>query len=169
MNKEGLYGAIMDSLRSLQDIWAVKLMTSFFLAAVYNLHVQLLVAFAVLVFLDLGTKWLALSKMHLENQGKEVNLWYELKNIPKARRAGYIRSMEMKNRFIGKMFIYCLLTFAGGLVDVMLVSQAKPSLAVALVVGYLSVNELLSIVENLEDAGVEEAKRLKEIIDKKRG
>lgn len=169
MNQDALYVAIMDSLKSLQDVWVIKLITSFFVAAIYNLHVQLICAFAVLVFLDLGTKWLALSKMHLENQGKEINLIAELKNIPKARREGYIRSEVMKNRFIGKMLIYCLLTFAGGTVDLMLIGQAKPAMAVALVVGYLSVNELLSIVENLEDAGVEEAKKLKEIIERKRG
>jgi len=51
----------------------------------------------------------------------------------------------------------------------MLIAQGRPSMAVSLVVGYLSVNELLSIVENLQDAGVEEAKRLKEIIDRKLG
>jgi phage-related holin len=169
LNKEALYMAITDSIRSLQDVWVVKLITSFFLATIYNLHVQLICAFAVLVFLDLGTKWLALSKMHLENSGKEVSIIKEIKNIPAARRAGYIKSTVMKNRFIGKMFIYCLLTFCGGVVDLMLIAQGRPPMAVSLVVGYLSVNELLSIVENLQDAGVEEAKRLKEIIDRKLG
>jgi len=106
LNKEALYMAITDSIRSLRDVWVVKLITSFFLAAIYNLHVQLICAFAVLVFLDLGTKWLALSKMHLENSGKEANIIKEIKNIPAARRAGYIKSTVMKNRFIGKMFIY---------------------------------------------------------------
>lgn len=169
MNKEVLGGAIIDSIKSLQDVWVIKLIASFFVAAIYNLHVQLICAFAVLVFIDLATKWLSLSKMHLENQSKEISLFAEVKNIPNARRAGHISSTEMKNRFFGKILIYCLLTFSGGMVDLMLIGQARPAMAVALVVGYLSVTELLSIVENLEDAGVEEARKLKDLIDRKRG
>ena len=44
MNKDALYVAIVDSLKNLQDVWAIKLLTSFFLAAVYNLHVRFRVA-----------------------------------------------------------------------------------------------------------------------------
>jgi len=44
----------------------------------------------------------------------------------------------------------------------------KPTWAVLLLVGYLSITELISIVENLQDAGVEEAAKLHDLLEKKR-
>ena len=49
-----------------------------------------------------------------------------------------------------------------------MVVMDKPTWAVLLLVGYLSITELISIVENLQDAGVEEAEKLHEILEKKR-
>ena len=167
MNKSEILGAVTKAILNLQDVWVFKLITSFFIAAIYNLHVQMLFAFACLVFLDLAIKWLALSKMQLEGNGESATLWAAFKNVLRARKAGYITSDQMKNRFIGKMFLYIFLVFCGGLVDLILLKVGRPALIIGVVVGYLSITEFLSILENLQDAGVEEALKLKEIIDKR--
>ena len=89
-------------------------------------------------------------------------------NIPKARAAGYIKSEAMKHRFLGKIIVYFAVTLAGGLIDYTMTVMDKPTWGVVLLVGYLSITELISIVENLQDAGVEEAEKLHEILEKKR-
>jgi Holin family. len=167
MNSQEICNALVGSAAKLEDAWMVKLLTSFFIAAIYNLHVQMLLAFASLVFVDLFTKWLALSKMQLEVDGNKHNLWQAFKNIPRARKEGYITSDQMKNRFVGKMFLYIFLVLCAGMVDLMLMNVGRPGFIIGVVVGYLSITEFLSIVENLQDAGVEEAIKLKEIIDKR--
>ena len=88
--------------------------------------------------------------------------------IPAARKAGYIKSEAMKHRFLGKIVVYLCVVFAGGLADYIMVVMDKPTWAVLLLFGYLSITELISIVENLQDAGVEEAAKLHDILEKKR-
>ena len=74
----------------------------------------------------------------------------------------------MKHRFLGKILVYLFVVFAGGLADYIMTVMGKPTWAVLLLVGYLSITEMISIVENLQDAGVEEAEKLHEILEKKR-
>ena len=64
--------------------------------------------------------------------------------------------------------MYLLVVFAGATVDSMMQAMEKPTWAVVLLAGYLSITELISIVENLQDAGVEEAEQLHNILEKKR-
>ena len=51
----------------------------------------------------------------------------------------------------------------------MCVRAGAPTVAVVVVVGYLSVTEMLSILENMERSGVTEAAELSELIRKKSG
>ena len=51
----------------------------------------------------------------------------------------------------------------------MCVHAGAPTVAVVVVVGYLSVTEMLSILENMERSGVTEAAELSELIRKKSG
>lgn len=169
MDRSELTTAIYKSLGSLSDVWFLKIIASFFIAVICSLHVKLLLAFTALVVFDLLTKWIALSKQYLQDQSQNTGLWSCICNIKKARRAGYIKSSAMKHRFAGKIIVYMLLTFGAGMLDLVFKTMEKPEFAVVLVVGYLSVTELLSTIENLQDAGVEEAEKLYEIIEKKSG
>ena len=149
---------------------AVKFVGASVVGGVCSMHGQLLLAFVGLVVIDLLTKWIALSKEHLskKKRKKPYTFWECVKNIPKARKAGYIRSEAMKHRFLGKICVYMLIVLAGGLADHIMQTMNKPTWAVLLLVGYLSVTELISILENLQDAGVEEAGQLHDILEKKR-
>jgi len=158
------------TLGRLGENWAVKMVGASFIGAACSMHGQLLLAFVGLVMLDLLTKWIALSKEHLCKRKRKTppTLWQCFCNIRKARRAGYIKSEPMKHRFLGKMLVYFCVVFAGALADHVMTTMEKPTWAVLLLVGYLSITELISIMENLQDAGVEEAEKLNEILQKKR-
>ena len=149
---------------------AVKFVGASIIGGVCSMHGQLLLAFVGLVIIDLITKWIALSKEHLSKRKrkKPYTLWECIVNIPKARKAGYIKSEAMKHRFLGKIIVYLLVVLAGATVDHIMLTMEKPAWCVLLLVGYLSVTELVSILENLQDAGVESAGQLHDIIEKRR-
>ena len=154
----------------LGENWAVKLVGAAFMGVACSMHGQILLAFVGLVVIDLLTKWIALSRQHLMKRKRKTppTLWQCFCNILKARKAGYIKSEVMKHRFLGKILVYFLVAFADGLADYIMTVMEKPTWAVLLLVGYLSVTELISIMENLQDAGVEEVEKLHEILEKKR-
>ena len=124
--------------------WQVKLVTTGLLAeGVFP--VELISLFALAVFIDLVTKWMALAHKYLEAKGEEDRDMVScILAIPSAHRAGMISSRQMKRQFAGKMVLYILLTVGGG----------APDLFMEMCVSYLAASEMLSIVENLNDAGV---------------
>lgn len=148
----------------------VKLVGAGIVGGVCSMHGQLLLAFVGLIVIDLVTKWIALAHDYLtkRKRRKTPPLWQCVTNIPAARAAGYIKSEAMKHRFLGKIVVYLIVIFAGAAIDNIMMTMDKPVWAVVLLAGYLSITELISIVENLQDAGVEEAEKLHEILEKKR-
>lgn len=165
-----LFSSAKGTAANLGNNGAVKFVGASIVGAACSMHGQLLLAFVGLIIIDLVTKWIALSKEYLtkRKRKKNVTLWQCIVNIPAARSAGYIKSEAMKHRFLGKIIVYLLVVFAGALADNIMMTMGKPQWAVVLLVGYLSVTELISILENLQDAGVEEAGQLHDILEKKR-
>lgn len=170
MDMSELYQNMVGTVGHLSENWAVKLAGAAFMGMACSMHGQLLLAFVALVVIDLVTKWLALSREYLVKKKKRKNpsLWVCFKSILQARRAGYIKSEPMKHRFLGKVLVYLLVVFAGATIDNIMMTMDKPQWAVVLLAGYLSVTELISILENLQDAGVEEAGQLHDMVEKKR-
>lgn len=167
MDKTQLIDAIQHSAEQLAAGWMAKLAASALVAALTT-HMRLLGAFALLVIIDLITKWAELTRQYLADKGKtDVTLWQILCFFNGARKAGYIKSDVMKHRFLGKMCVYIVFTLGAGALDLILKTLESPQFAVALTVGYLAVTEFLSILENLQGAGVEEAKGLHDIVEKK--
>ncbi|MFR6111214.1 MAG: phage holin family protein [Dialister invisus] len=116
---------------------------------------ELISLFALAVFIDLVTKWMALAHKYLEAKGEEDRDMVScILAIPSAHRAGMISSRQMKRLFAGKMVLYILLTIGGGAADRLLASVGRPDLFMEMCVSYLAASEMLSIVENLNDAGV---------------
>lgn len=170
MDLAELYQDMIGTVDHLGENWAVKLAGATFVGAACSMHGQLLLAFVALIVVDLVTKWIALAHDYLTKRKRRKNptLWQCVVNIPAARKAGYIKSEAMKHRFLGKIVVYLLVIFAGAAVDNIMMAMDKPAWAVVLLAGYLSITELISIVENLQDAGVEEAEQLHNILEKKR-
>ena len=78
-----------------------------------------------------------------------------------------IKSEVMKHRFLGKIGVYLICALSAAVVDVVMRVLDKPTWAVMTVIGYLVVTELLSIIENLNDAGVEAMSGLVSFVKKK--
>lgn len=117
---------------------------------------MMLLIFIGLLFLDCGTRWMAISYGRLKEIGEDhAGLWQVIKEIPAARRLGLISSQVMKRRGIEKMVLYLLTVMAAAGADFMLKESGGVAYLSEAVIGYLAVTEFLSIIENLSDAGVE--------------
>lgn len=160
MDFRELLHAIQKSAGTLVDGWMAKTIISVFVAAVESVHGSALAAFVFLVFVDLVTRWTAICRQHLVDTGQAMdseNLYCCLINIPAAFRAGYINSSTMKHRFAGKILIYGLLTLMAVNVDRMVLAAGETQVMLRMTWVYLAATEAMSILENLRDAGVEQA------------
>lgn len=132
------------------------------------LHAQLLFLFAILVCMDLATKWIALSYSHLVAcKAQRTDVIACIKGINKARVAGVINSGRMKIQFLSKIAVYLIVAACSGVVDMMLISLHKPDIFLALSVGTLAATELLSCLENLTAANISSVARLLEKVKSK--
>lgn len=165
-----LFHSAKGTAANLSQNGTVKFIGASIVGAACSMHGQLLLAFVALIVVDLITKWIALSNEYITKRKRKKNpsLWQCVINIPAARKAGYIKSEAMKHRFLGKIIVYLLVVFAGATVDNIMITMHNPVWAVVLLVGYLSITELISILENLQDAGVEEAGQLHDILEKRK-
>ena len=134
------------------------------IGAMLQLHAELMGAFIILIILDLATKWLALAKP-LTTDG---TLAEEIRMIPEAHRQGLISSDVMKTRFVSKIMMYMLIAFASGVVDFMFKDMHMPAFFMTVCIGYLAATELLSVIENLNDAGVSALADLAGVVKRKR-
>lgn len=145
--------------------WPYKTMLGIVFLALER-HLELFTAFACIVCVDLFAKFIALSYGYLaESMTEKPSLVDSFKGIPEAHRAGVINSRAMRTQFVEKISVYMLLVVAGALVDFMLGRSEFANLVIA----YLASSELLSIVENLDDAGVSAVHDLAALVKRRRG
>ena len=156
--------------QKLQEAWILKVCLSCAVTVAIHEHAQIFAAFVALVFADLFSKWLSLSRQRLVDRGEQSpNLWQELCGIRAARLDGYIRSDAMRTRFVHKILSYVAVVAAAALLDFILLKTHAPTFAVTIVVGYLALTEFVSILENIQKSGIEEAGALVEMIRKRGG
>lgn len=161
---------MMQVFQKLQEAWIFKVCVSCAVTATVQEHAQIFAAFTVLVFADLFTKWLSLSRQRLIERGVESpNLWQELCGIRAAGRDGYIRSSAMRTRFVHKILSYAVVVASAVVLDFMLAHAQAPAFATNVVIGYLAITEFISILENMQQSGVEEAGALVDLIRKRSG
>ena len=163
MDFNTLYEYTKQGVRTLGAGWLEKAAAAS-VGAMLQLHAELMAAFAVLILLDLATKWLALAKPITEGG----TLAEEIRMIPEAHRRGLISSDIMKTRFISKIMMYMLIVFASGVVDFMFKDMHMPAFFMTVCIGYLAATELLSVIENLNDAGVSALADLADVVRRKR-
>lgn len=132
-------------INRLLDFWEVKLMVASIAGLVVH-QAFLFCAFAILVWLDCMTRWVAIA---YDYSGKE-GIWTAIKSIPAAHRARAISSTAMRRGLSDKMINYIILVIGALLADY----EAGTPVFVNLIISYLSATEFLSIVENLNDAGI---------------
>lgn len=145
--------------------WPYKTMLGIVFLALER-HLELFTAFVCIVCVDLFAKFIALSYGYLaESMMEKPSLIDSVKGIPAAHRAGIINSHTMRTQFVEKISVYMLLVVAGALVDFMLGRSEFANLVIA----YLASSELLSIIENLDDAGVSAVHDLAALVKRRRG
>lgn len=170
MNYKLFFESALAAGKTLYSGWSYKTAMAAIMVVLLHKHAILFYAFSALVVLDCLTKWLAIAHDYLVKQGKtEPTILQSLIAIKAARSAGLISSEVMKHRFLGKICIYLLCVMAAATADLIMVELSKPAWAVSTIIGYLTATELLSIVENLNAAGVEAVSGLIAAIQKKRG
>ena len=137
----------------------------------FHLHAALLACFGVLEFLDLFSRWLAISFEMLQEGDPHAHpsLWLCLKSIPEARRQRRINSARMREAFFSKMIKWVVLIGGSAAADYMLKLTGQSMKVLTVVVSYISATEVLSVLENLGSAGVKDASRLVELINLKLG
>ena len=162
------YEQLRNSLENVLNMAPLKTALGAIIAALLYKHVIMFYCFVGLVFLDCFTRWLAISHDYLvANEKKEKpSLWKSFCSISRARAAGKISSTIMRDRGLSKIMVYIVAVFTSAISDKLLLSIGSQPWLVSLIIGYLTVTEALSVVENLSDAGVGSLGR---IIDKIKG
>ena len=162
------YEQLRNSLENVFNMAPLKTALGAIIAALLYKHVIMFYCFVGLVFLDCFTRWLAISHDYLvANEKKEKpSLWKSFCSISRARAAGKISSTIMRERGLSKIMVYIVAVFTSAISDKLLLSIGSQPWLVSLIIGYLTVTEALSVVENLSDAGVGSLGR---IIDKIKG
>ena len=169
MNYKLFFESAFAAGKTVYSGWSYKTAMAAIMVVLLHRHAILFYAFSALVVLDCLTKWLAIAHDYLVKQGKTApTIFQSLIAIKAARSAGLISSEVMKHRFLGKICIYLLCVMAAASADLIMVELSKPAWAVSTIIGYLTATELLSIVENLNAAGVEAVKGLIDIVKKKK-
>lgn len=170
MNFDALKFATFNAAQTLWQGISYKSVAAAILAILLHKHAVLFIAFSALVFIDCFTRWMSLSYKRLQKVGMSApTVMQIITGIKAARADGLISSEVMKHRFVGKLIVYILCVLAAVLVDVCMIALQQPVWAVPLVAGYLVITELLSICENLNDAGIEAVQGLVNVIKKRRG
>lgn len=159
-----IYGYAYKTVCSIPCGWPFKLAGGAILLIIAR-HAMLFTAFTALVAIDLFAKFIALSYEMLKAQGVENPSFVEsIKSISEAHRQRIINSHEMKTQFLGKILMYIFAVIAAALVDFMIGHLNFSQIVIA----YLASTELLSIIENLDDAGVSAVHDLVGLIKRKR-
>lgn len=160
--------AINKAACRLGEYWEIKVVAGGMLAAA-EFHLQLMSLFVALIVIDLATKWIELAHNTVKTNDYTPGLLESIKAIPQAHREGVISSKKMKTQFCGKIIVYVIVVMAGSIMDTMTVQVHSYGIVMPLCVSYLAASELLSIIENLDSAGVSAVHDLAALIKRKRG
>lgn len=145
------------------NYWIEKVIVSALMTmCVY--HATLFMAFCSLVFLDLFTRWIAISHKYLQKAHRDATLFSSVYAIKEAHKEGLISSYVMRQAFYSKMVMYITLVLGASLCDYMLHRSGGSFTISGMVIGYLSLTEFLSMIENLDEAGVSALHTLNENI-----
>ena len=158
--------AISKAASRLGNYWEVKIIASGMLAAA-QFHLELVSLFVILIVIDLATKWIELAHNTIKTDDYTPSLVESIKAIPQAHRMGVISSKAMKVQFCGKIIVYVIVVMAGSIMDTMTEQVHRFGLVMPLCVSYLAASEFLSIIENLDDAGISAVHNLAALVKRK--
>lgn len=156
----------MDHIEKLIDLYPLKTVSTVLLIFLMDARTVLFLCFALLVVIDCLTRWTAISFKSLSERNEKTTLAAALWGIPSARRKGLIRSFDMR-KGMDKLLLYLLFTLAASSCDMIFGVLGTPAWMTSFIVGYMSVTEILSIIENLSEAGVGSMEKLAQQVKKR--
>ena len=156
----------MEQIEKLVDLYPVKTISTILLVFLMDARTVLFLCFALLVVIDCLTRWTAISFKSLAERNGKATLAAALWGIPSARRKGLIRSFDMR-KGMDKLLLYLLCTLAASSCDMIFGVLGTPAWMTSFIVGYMSVTEILSIIENLSAAGVGSMEKLAQQVKKR--
>lgn len=168
MNLNQFADAIARAASRLGEYWQAKVAVAGIFAIV-QFHIELLALFSLLIIIDLATKWIQLAYTTIKTDSYTPDILEAIRAIPYTHRIGVISSKKMKTQFCGKIIVYVIVVLAGNIMDTMTTSVHSYGLIMPLCISYLAASELLSIVENLDGAGVSAVHDLVSLIKRRRG
>lgn len=128
----------------------------------------LLVLFLVLEVLDIFTRCIAESaRLYKDMYNKTADLYTYCLFLRQAHRFRYIHSRELRHGFLSKMLTYMLLLLLAATTDAALSCAQSQRIALTVVVTILATTELLSSLENLNEANVSITTKVLEKLRKK--
>lgn len=117
----------------------------------------------LLITIDTATKFLALAA----SIAAEPGIIAIIKAIPAAHRARIIDSGALKRGFSSKIITYMILFLSGTILDYILESTGNPDFFLHIVIPFLAFTEFLSILENLDQAGISVCSGLVEFVKRR--
>ncbi|HBS59415.1 MAG TPA: hypothetical protein DEA44_09125 [Firmicutes bacterium] len=165
----------MEYLKTIANIfmnWQVKTVVSFFLATMTFFLGSELMPFLALFFLmamDVLTRWMAEGKRKADQVG--IDSWLE--GFYLCWHDGTLNSKTMGRKFFHKAITYMLLVIAFNLAlksvpSIVLFGADWSKLPLGFIYSFLSITEVMSVIENLIDAGMDALRPLCVFVCKKR-
>ena len=131
-----------------------------------GIHLEMFLIFAILVCLDILTRWLACSATLFKAlYPQSPSTLYDCFLLMwQSRRWRFFDSTRMRKGFKSKMLTYLLLMLASGATDWMVSTYGGRGYTLLITVYILTATELISCMENLEETGcVSVASELKKL------
>ena len=162
------------ALLSLADNWPVKFIGSGILLTIQDFldsnHATIITAYFWLIAIDVATRWLAIGYRYLVDgvaDVSQITTVDKIKAIILAFDQRIITSKIMLWGFAGKYMVFLVLIGAAVHADSILgrMGIAIPWPVLKFVLAYIVYNELLSICENLRDAGNGKLDKLVELLN----
>lgn len=140
---------------------------SYVLTSSLGIHLEMFLIFAIIVCLDILTRWLACShELWTRLYPQTPSTLYDcFRLLGQSRELRFFDSNRMRSGFKSKMITYFILVFGSGASDWMIQTYGGKGYMLTLVIYILTATEAISCLENLEEAGVGSiASDLKKII-----
>ena len=120
-----------------------------------GIHLEMFLIFAILVCLDILTRWLACSsRLWKALYPQSSSTLYDCFLLMwQSRRWRFFDSTRMRKGFKSKMLTYLLLMLASGATDWMVSTYGGRGYTLLITVYILTATELISCMENLEETG----------------
>ena len=164
---------LTNTLRSVTDKGLEKVAASAVGATVLDLG-TLFGLFVVLELVDIFTRMVACSaQLYRKTYDAKIvkrrgSLLTYIRGIPAAHHWRVIDSYQLRDGFFSKTIAYFLIIFVGFISDQILSVKHIPQFFLLIFCGVLSCTEVLSIMENLDEAGIKIASELKALVNKRK-